>query len=99
MSRGARAIIMIQSSRNRTLLRILRPQRRTRMMTREKPVHHQEKSKVGSLAARVRDGGGDVSHAGIVAAQPGEGEQRVEGSNADGEAAKCLSRHEVVWRQ
>lgn len=60
-SSGTRAIIIIQSSRNKTLLRTLRPISRVRMMTSEKAVAHHDTSTVGQLASLVRGKGGVLS--------------------------------------
>jgi len=51
---------MILSSRNKRSVRIYRPLSRTRMMAREKPVHHQLTSKVGLSSTLVVAGGGSV---------------------------------------
>jgi hypothetical protein len=50
------------SSWNKRPLRIFLPARRVRMMTTEKAVHHQLKSRVGQFPRRLRGSGGAVFH-------------------------------------
>lgn len=99
---------MILSSGNNRSVRIYRPQIRTRIITNEKPVHHQLSKRVGLSSSLVCAGGGSVEYnrrtrlmADLDAHPPpqrgerdSEGLRRCSGWNVD-VGLNCSSEYEV----